>query len=169
MDGWPLQLLVVTLADGVPPGGLLDQVRASRAAGVIHVVDGGIIHKGDDGELSQRPAGIELDPGPYAGKLISLLFGYGAANEATSWHGELARLAAGEPQLFGLSSDDLAEIADAIPRASDALVLLIEHRWTAGFAESVAVDRGVLLAQGPIVPRTVLELSAGSTPHYDSA
>jgi|SRR5690349_3278403 hypothetical protein len=160
MDRWPLELVVVSLAGGQPSGGLLDQLRASRAAGVIRVVDGGIVRKGDEGELSARPAmGIELDQGPYSGKLVSLLFGCGAVAEPAGWRQELSRNAANAPQLFGLSSDDLAEIADAIPRASDVLVLLIEYRWTTGFVESVAVDQGMLLAQGAIVPSTLLDVA----------
>jgi hypothetical protein len=160
MDCWPLQMMVVTLDKALPSRGLLDQLHASRAAGVIQVIDSGIVHKGNEGELSVRPAsGIELDPGPYTGKLLKLLFGCETADETAAWRSEMAQSAATAPQLFGLSSDDLAEIADAIPRASDALVLLIEHRWTAGFAETVAVDQGVLLAQGAIVPRTLLEVA----------
>jgi hypothetical protein len=60
--------------------------------------------------------------------------------------------------MFGLSADDLVEIVDGIPHASDALVLLVEHRWTAGFAESVTAEQGALLAEGSIVPRTIAEV-----------
>src|SRR5215207_258294 len=142
MDPWPMQLIVVALAEDLPSSGLLDQLRASRAAGVIQVIDAGIVHKCDEGAFSLRPApGIELDRGPYAGKLVRLLFGFGVSDKPNVWRAELARAASEKPQLFGLSCDDLAEIADAVPRASDALVLLIEHRWTTGFVESVADAR----------------------------
>jgi hypothetical protein len=162
MDGWPLQLVVVALDGGAVPRGLLDQLHASRSSGVIHLIDGGLLHKGDEGELSMRPAPrIELDAGPYTGRLAGPLFGCGSTGGSNAWRAELNRIATSEQQVFGLSADELAEIADAIPRASDALVLVLEHRWTAGFAETAAVAGGALLAQGCIGPRTVLELGGG--------
>jgi hypothetical protein len=169
MDGLPLQLVVVAFDGAAVPPGLLDQLDASRASGVIHLIDGGLLHKGDEGELSMRPAsGIELDPGPYAGRLAGLLFGCVATNRSSVWRAELDRVIDSEQQVFGLSIDELAEIADAIPRASDALVLLIEHRWTAGFAETTAVAGGVLLAQGFVSPRTLLDLAANGQVRSES-
>jgi hypothetical protein len=160
MDVLPLQLVVVAFDGVAVPPGLLDQLDASRASGVIHLIDSGLLHKGDEGELSVRPApGIELDPGPYAGRLAALLFGCGQTNGSSVWRAELDRIVDAEQQVFGLSVDELAEIADAIPRASDALVLLIEHRWTAGFAETTAVAGGALLAQGFVGPCTLLDLA----------
>lgn len=165
VDGWQLQLVIVALDGAAVPSGLADQLDASRANGVIHLIDGGMLHKGDEGELSMRPApDIELDEGPYAGWLAGQLFGCGSTGGPHAWRAELERLATSDQQIFGLTADELAEIADAIPRASDALVLLIEHRWTAGFAETAAVAGGVLLAQGCIGPRTLLDLSNGSGP-----
>ena len=164
MDGWPLQLVVVALDGGAVPRGLLDQLHASRSSGVIHLIDGGLLHKGNEGELSIRPApGIELDASPYAGRLAGPLFGCGAPGGTNAWRTELDRVETSEQQVFGLSADELAEIADTIPRASDVLVLVIEHRWSAGFAETAAVDGGILLAQGCIGPRTLLELGGSGT------
>jgi hypothetical protein len=159
MHEWPLHLMMVDLPGGEIIPGLLDQVRSSCAAGVIQVIDGGIVRKGEDGELSFAPASeLPLADDPRTGKLARLLFGFEANPAALDWVNCLPGQENLEPQLFGLSSDDLAEIVDAIPRASDTLVLLIEHRWNSGFAESVSVGNGVLLAQGAIVPRTVREL-----------
>jgi len=162
MDGWPLQLVVVALDSDAVPRGLLDQLHASRSSGVIHLIDGGLLHKGDEGELSMRPApSIELDAGPFAGRLAGPLFGCGAPGGTNAWRAELDRAVSSKQQVFGLSADEIAEIADAVPRASDVLVLLIEHRWTTGFAETVVVAGGTLIAQGCIGPRTLLDL-AGS-------
>ena len=164
MDCWPLHLLVVALLDGGLPSEVLDQLRASRATGVIHLIDGGILTKGNDGELSLRPVReLEFDAGREAVQLAALLFARGECDGPDARRGDLARLAAGKPRLFGLSADDLAEIADEVPRSSEALVLVIEHRWTAGFVESVAVDRCTVLAQGLVVPQTLLDLF-GSAP-----
>jgi hypothetical protein len=161
MDRWPLHLLVVALPDGEVPSGVLDQLRASRATGAIHLIDGGILSKGNDGELTLRPAPeLELDPIPNAAELVARLFACGQGEQSDTWTVDAARIAAGKPHLFGLSADDLAEIADEIPRASGALALVIAHRWNAGFAESAAVDRCTVLAQGSIVPQTVLDLIA---------
>ena len=169
MEVWPLELIVVSFATGHISTGLLDQLRASRTAGVIHIVDGGIVRKGTNGELSLRPAHeIEFDRGPYTGKLMGLLFGDETAGEWRRWQEQLAHVATRGPQRFGLSADDLAEIVDAIPRASEALALVVEHRWTAGFVESVAVDQGVILAEGVIVPQTLTDLIGRSEENRSS-
>lgn len=167
MDRWPLHLLVVALPDGEVPSGVLDQLRASRATGAIHLIDGGILSKGNDGELTLRPAPeLELDPTPNAAELVARLFACGQGEQSDTWTVDAARIAAGRPQLFGLSVDDLAEIADEIPRATEALALVIEHRWNAGFAESAAVDRCTLLALGSVVPQTVIELVSGARSRF---
>lgn len=163
MDRWPLHLLVVALPNDTMPSEVLDQLRASRATGVIHLVDGGILVKGNDGELSLRAAPeLELDATPEAAQLAAQLFSCGEREHSTARRSDLVRVAAGKPQLFGLSADDLAEIADGIPRASESLVLVIEYRWFAGFVESAAVDGCTVLAQGCVVPRTLLELFGGA-------
>lgn len=163
MVGWPLQLIVVGLGRDSMPQGLLDQLRASRASGVIHLIDGGLLRKGDEGELSMRPApGIQLDDSPFAGWLAGWLFGCGAGGGANAWLAELNPAVDSERQIFGLSADELAEIADAIPRSSDVLVLLIEHRWDAGFVETAEVEGGMLLAQGAIALPTLLEVGGSS-------
>lgn len=168
MDRWPLHLWIVALPNGAMPSGVLDQLRASRATGAIHLIDGGILSKGDDGELSLRPAPeLELDSTPHAAELVARLFACGVGEQPDAWTGDAARLVSGRPHLFGLSADDLAEIADEIPRASEALALVIEHRWIAGFAESVAVDRCTVLAQGSVVPQTVLELVSGARSRFE--
>lgn len=159
MDGWPLQLMVVALDGVAVPSGLLDQLHASRSSGVIHLIDAAMLHKGDDGELSMREApGIQLDDSPYAGRIAGRLFGCDAPGDPAVWSSLPDASEESERRVFGLSADELAEIADAIPRASDVLVLAIEHRWDAGFAETVEMDGGMLLAQGCIGQRTLLDL-----------
>lgn len=159
MQSWPLQLLIVALPEGESPAGLLGLLQASRANGVIRLIDGGIVRKGEDGDLStHRVQALEFDDDPRNGKLAGLLFGCDAAGRVTDASIEAMCQATAEPHVFGLSANDLAEIADGIPRASDALVLLVEHRWTVGFAESVDVQQGTLLAHGSIVPQTIIEI-----------
>jgi hypothetical protein len=159
MDSWPLQLIVVALPEEAPPAGILDLLQASRANGAIRLIDGGIVRKGDEGELSlHRAPALHFDTDPRTGQLAHVLFGCDASGRVKDWSvGDMCRPTAA-PYLFGLSADDLAEIADEIPRASNVLVLLIEHRWTSGFMESVQVERGTLLAQGSVVPRTMYEV-----------
>lgn len=159
MECWPLQLLVIALPEEASLAGLVDLLQTSRANGVIRLIDGGIVRKHDEGELSlhQVPE-LTFDPDPRTGHLARVLFGCDAAGGAKDWSVDDVCRPAVAAQLFGLSADDLAEIADEIPRASNVLVLLIEHRWTSGFVESVATEQGALLAHGSIVPRTVQEV-----------
>jgi hypothetical protein len=151
MYGWPLHLLVVTFADDALPSHVADQLRSSRERGVIRVLDGGMLIKGDEGDIEFRVLpDLLLDDSALPGRLVSALFGL---DPETGQFGEEA-VATEETRAFGLSADDLAEIIDGIPRASIALVLLVEHLWIAGFAESADDDRGILLAQGWVTPAT---------------
>lgn len=156
MNCWPLQLAVIAFPDGALPAGVADQLHASRANGVIRVIDGASLAKGEEGEIEVRAIrDLALDDSPLAGKLAEALFRGGADEAPTLCRDQVRAILPATHVGFGLSVDDLAEIVDGIPRASIALVLLIEHRWNAGFAESVAVDRGTILAQGWITPTTV--------------
>lgn len=152
----PLQLMVIAFPDGRLPAGVAGQLSASRANGVIRLIDGALLFKADEGEVTVRPVPeLELDDSPLAGTLIATLFSEGSlqgSGHVPDPSGDVASMARYE---FGIAADDLGEIIDTIPRASAVLVLLVEHRWNAGFAESVAVDRGTMLVQGWITRETV--------------
>jgi hypothetical protein len=144
--------MVVAFPDESLPSSVVAQLHSSRERGVIRVLDGGMLIKGDEGDIELRAViDLPLDDTPFAGSLARALFESDAETGTCSG----AAIAGNGPNAFGLTGDDLAEIIDAVPRASAALVLLIEHRWIAGFAESVIDDRGTFLAQGCITPETV--------------
>ncbi len=164
MDCSPLQLIVIAFTDEKVPQDIADLLRASSTNGVIRLIDGALLVKGDEGDIEVRAAPeLELENGPWAGTLISAFFddsGRSAAALRQAAAEDRAPRAAFE---FGIGIDDLAEIVDAIPRASSALALIVGHRWNAGFAESISIDRGVILALGSVVSRTLLEFSEFGT------
>jgi uncharacterized membrane protein len=164
MNRWPMQLIVVVFPDAGLPAGVIQQLRASKERGVIRLVDGGFVAKGAEGEvLLLEGAGFDFGDATFAGTLAGALFGCGADGEAIAQLEETALLAEAENAGFGLSADDLAEISDRIPRGSVAVILLIEHRWVAGFTESVEAAQGTLLAQGWITPKSILEITSSAS------
>ena len=58
---------------------------------------------------------------------------------------------------FGLSQDQILEVADLIPRSSMALFLLIEHCWALNVRASVVQKRSIL-ANGLMTPATLVEM-----------
>jgi uncharacterized membrane protein len=160
MDCSPLQLIVIAFTDETVPQDIADLLRASSANGVIRLIDGALLVKGDEGDIEVRSApGLEIESGPLSGALIAAFFDDSGRSAAVLHQVASEGRASKAAFEFGIGIDDLAEIVDAIPRASSALALVVGHRWNAGFAESIAIDRGVILAQGSVVSRTLLELS----------
>jgi len=60
----------------------------------------------------------------------------------------------------GLAGDeDLADIADAIPAGTSALVLVLEHVWSIGIADAIRESGGVLLAAERIPAEVVAAIA----------
>ena len=53
---------------------------------------------------------------------------------------------------YGLSEDQLRELADSIPKGSAAAIMVIEHHWAVGLRDAVARAGGFRIAEGFISP-----------------
>lgn len=165
---WSVQLAVVTSPGESLAADVLDLLLQSRARGVIRLVDAATLSKGNDGEIAVRPVpGLELDDSSLAGTLAATLFVSEPQRPSAGCRAVLnqtTRRARANRHTPGLSADDLAEIVDAMPPVSTAIVLLIEHRWITGFEESLADAQGVLLASGWVTPATLWAICGGDDP-----
>lgn len=54
---------------------------------------------------------------------------------------------------FGITRDQILEIADLIPRSSQALLLLVEHRWALNLKDAIGAG-GSVLASGFVTAST---------------
>jgi hypothetical protein len=101
-------------------------------------------------------------------RVVDLLFVSKAA-EGTVTTREVSDLSEEEQQPFeGMTEDlgglfttqDVENLATAIPSGTQAVVVLLEHTWTLGLTDGVRRAGGVLFTGGLITPEALAQVSA---------
>jgi len=154
-----MQLIVIGFGRAALPLDFVNQLRRLRDAGVVRLVDAVFVAKDEHAGLTSiKVTDISEDEAVLLGTIAGALFGYGALGEAgIDRDAEIGMLSA-EDGVFGLSSDDIDEIADRIPRGTAAAFLLVEHLWAIGVKEAIHNAEGVVIAEGFITPKTLIEM-----------
>jgi uncharacterized membrane protein len=155
----PLQLIVIGFGHASLPLDFVNQLRRLRDAGVVRLVDAVFVAKDEhDGLTSIKVSDISQDEAVLLGTIAGALIGYGAiGDEGIDLGAEIGSLSS-EDGLFGLSTDDIDEIADRIPRGTAAAFILLEHLWAIGVKEAVRNADGQVIAQGWITPSTLVAM-----------
>jgi len=155
----PIQLVVLGFEHAALPLDFVNQLRRLRDDGLLRLVDAIFVAKDEHGELTHIQAtDLDHDELVLLGVLARALFDIGETgdidfdeifNGLDAGHGE-----------FGLSSDDIDEVADLIPRGTAAAFLLLEHVWAIGLKESNRTAGGRVIAHGWVTPQTLIEMGA---------
>ena len=155
----PMQLVVLGFGRAALPLDFVNQLRRLRDDGIVRLVDAVFVAKDEHGDLNEiRASDLSEDEAVLLGTLAGALFGYGAAGEEGAELGaELGGLAA-ENGEFGLTADDIDEIADLIPRGSAAAFILLEHLWAIGLKEALRNANGAVIAHGWLTPATLVAM-----------
>jgi uncharacterized membrane protein len=154
-----LQLVVIGFGRAAIPMDFVNQLRRVREEGIVRVVDAEFISKDEHGDINSIQAtDLSQEEAALFGTLARALFGYGAAGEEGALLGIDSALARAETGEFGLSEDDIDEIADLIEPGTAALFLLFEHVWAKGLKEAVRNANGEVIAQGFITPATLIAM-----------
>jgi uncharacterized membrane protein len=160
----PMQLIVMTFPTADFPTDLSDQLRVVRETGFVRLLDVAYVSKNDQSDLLVlEGTDLEQEEEEFLGIMEGAFFGYGAAGDAGVEAGMEEGLVASENGVFGLSEDDLLEIADRIPIGSSALFLLIEHLWALGLKDAAESSQGTVVANGFITPETLVRMGANAT------
>lgn len=155
----PLQLVVLGFDEPVVPPEVIDQLLSLGREGIVRLVDGVFAVKNGDGEIEVvEIIGLDHGDAHLLGTLERSLFGGGATGLVSALVGAEAGVLAGDAGDFGLTEDQLYEIADLIPKNSAAMFLLIEHPWALGMKQGVIDAGGVVLANGWITPATLIAM-----------
>jgi uncharacterized membrane protein len=155
----PLQLVVMQFDEPKFEGWVAAELDFLRDAGIIRLIDATAIYKDEDGDivaLQESDLGLE-DRIAVAG-VIGALIGFGAAGEEGAELGALDRMEAVAENEFGLSEEDIEDIAGDLEPDSAALILLFEHRWAASLKEAVIDAGGYVVAQGFLNAETLIGL-----------
>jgi len=151
-----MQLVVIGFGRAALPLDFLKELRRLRDAGVVRLVDAVFVAKDDHDNLNTiKVSDITEDEAVLLGMVAGALIGYGAIGEEGIERGaEIGKLSS-EDGLFGLSVDDVDEVADRIPRGTAATFILLEHLWAIGLKDAIRDSAGAVIAQGWITPSTL--------------
>ncbi len=130
----PIEVLVIAFPGSQFNGRIIPELEAVVANNTINVVDGLLIHKTDDGEVSIIEfEDLELDEG------LTALRGL-----------------VGETVLDLVSAEDVDEFAAGVEPGSSAAVLVFEHTWFKPLRDAI-VDSGGILVADLRVPGAVVD------------
>lgn len=127
----PVQLLVIGVDRSGSHDELLAEVRRLRDNDAVRLVDLLVVHKAADGVV-----GRAQPEGEAGGALLETLVG-------------LADTATEQPYLPDAESWSLD---DVIPDGSDAVLVLIEHRWAIGTRDAIRAAGGTAVADAWLHP-----------------
>jgi uncharacterized membrane protein len=162
----PISLLAVEFPDiSKLQGELLQEIGKLSQAGIIRVIGLLAVAKDEKGEFAAVQAtGLSEEDRMKLGAGIGALIGYGAAGEAgvqAGWEagaGAVAEKVAKHD--FGLSKEQVRDIAMDIPPGTAVGLVLIEHLWAKNFKEIGLRTGGQVLANAFISPDALVELGA---------
>ncbi len=158
----PIQLLVLGFPDeNKLRGALLDEVLRLTESGLIRVVGLQAVLKDEQGEVAAVGfTQLSDEERIKLGAAVGALIGLGAAGETGAVAGAQAGAETVAQKEFGMSPEQIEDIADDIPVGTAAAFLLIEHLWAKRFKEIARAQDGVLLANGFISPEALVMIGA---------
>ena len=144
----PVQMITVAFEpDATFDGRIIDELTRLERERTIRILDLLFVLKdADSGEL------LTLDhKGEELGTVVGAMLGLdsdGVANEHIRAEG------AGD-RAFGMTKDEIQELAESLEPGHSAGFLLIEHVWALGFKQAIRDAGGVSLSEAFLTPETV--------------
>jgi uncharacterized membrane protein len=149
----PLQLVFIKFSDEQRTRPISEELKAVRKTGLIRLVDLLYVYKDMAGLLRSRKMSdlAEANKAEY-GLVLQGLMGIRAAHKTEGNADEIAKAMSFSPGEFGMSSDQIQEIAKVLPLGGSAMVALFEHTWAIRLKEAMLNAGGELIAQGLLSP-----------------
>jgi uncharacterized membrane protein len=156
-----LQLLAVGFEGNKFSDRIVPELDALRENGLLRVIDLVFVTKDAEGTVDALQASDLTDDqkvewGMSVGGLIGLGAGGMEGAEAGAEAGALNVLEGN----FGLSEEDIEEIAEEVPVNCSALLILVEHLWSIPFKEALINSQGRLMGNWIIQPEMLVEMGA---------
>lgn len=157
----PIQMVVIGFDNADVAPEIAQELQAVRDEDIIRLIDLVFVSKDREGNIE----GIEVtdfsweeavELGAIAGSLIGLGTG---SSEAIEVGAEIGAQVADE-RYFGLTTEDVEEIAAQIPPGSSAAIALFEHAWAIGLKEAILDAGGFMIAHGMVTPALLESLGA---------
>jgi uncharacterized membrane protein len=152
-----VQIIAIGLDNDKQRGDVARELRAASDQGIIRVIDLLAIRKEQDGSIiSLGATDLSPDQRMEFGAMLGGLLGLGAAGEEGAEIGAVAGAEAFSERTFGLSDDDIRDLARDIPPGKTAVMMIVEHRWAVPLKESIQRTGGVVLGQGMVQPESLV-------------
>jgi len=136
MDIGSLEYVVIGFEDDHFTDEILPELNAIQEKGLIRVVDLLFVMKDSDGTVTVREVSELGDE-------------------------ELAAYDGIAGDLMGLfTAEDVERLAEEIPPATSAVVVLLEHTWAVGLTEAVRRAGGMLFTGGLVTPDALAQVRA---------
>ena len=163
MELGPIQIVVIGLGDAELVGELVPELRRLREQPGIRLIDLVLLHKDKNGRLArlEMPSCSPAEAAEF-GDAAELLVGAGEVAEQGMWVGAGAGVGSG---LGAVGPTQAWAVSDAIPPATTAAVLLIEHRWAIPLREAVVRVGGFALEDTWVRALDVIETGAALPGH----
>jgi hypothetical protein len=151
----PLQIVIVGFESTERfRGEIAREIGFLRGRGLLRVIDARLVHRGEDGKLTEVDLNPLLaDPPEPANPIAHLLGTNGGGNGGAGAQEAFHRTA-------GFALEDLRSLTDEIGPGEYAAVVLVEHLWAAGLRETVREAGGRLIGQGFLTPEVVMVVGA---------
>jgi len=158
----PVQLVVIGLPNENLKGQIAKRLHAASEDGTIRVLDALAIQKRPDGTIiSLGASDLSPDQRYEYGAIVGGLMGFGATGTEEGLEaGATIGAEAFADRTFGLSDDDIQDIAADLPVGTTAVVALFEHRWALDLKQALQDAGGVVLAQGIVQPEDLIGFGA---------
>lgn len=155
----PIQLSVIGFDNEEVIGGLLDELDRVREFGIIRLIDFLFVAKDEDGEIAAlEVTDLSDEERTEFGAVVGGLIGLGAAGAEGAVEGAVAGALAVAEHDFGLTAEEVREVANRIPEGSSAIIVLFEHTWALKLKEYMLDSGGFLVAQGLIHPSALVSV-----------
>ena len=153
----PMQLVVIGFPDPNFQGQIRQEMESAMEKGIIRLIDLLFVWKEKDGNITSIAATqLDEEERKRFGAVVGGLIGYGAGGQEGAKIGmEEGSIAAAEEN-YGITEEDIADIAEAIPEGSAAGIFIIEHLWAKSLKQALRDAGGVLMAQGMLSPELLV-------------
>jgi uncharacterized membrane protein len=149
----PVQLVAI----GFPPdarfeGRIMEELAKLERVGTVRILDLLFVRKDpDSGDV------VVLDvQGDDLGGIVGALLGFGF--EGTDGSAPAA-VPSGDAHAFGLTQDDIEDVAAGLDPGHAAGFLLVEHLWARDFKRAAEDAGGTLLGEGFLTPQAIAEVA----------
>lgn len=157
----PLHLTVIRFDGNKFKGEILPELKAVRKAGIIRLLDLMFVLKDSEGNLSSiEISDLSEEEARGFGSVIGGLIGLGAGGAEGAYIGAEAGALALSDKDYGITPEEIEDIAGGLPSNSSALFILFEHTWAIRLKEAILNAGGGLVTQGLLDPVTLMNLGA---------